>query len=292
MLSVTPVRLRPTHLAKFERLSVVRAVLRRAQDDRCLALTLTLLFCLAIPAQALSPNELSRIGFDQHIGRQLTRNLTFRDETGRLVSLGNYFANKPTLLVLGYSRCPMLCTLINTGLIQSLQELRLDVGKDFNVLDISIDAEETSTAAAAKKRQYIRRYGRPGASEGWHSLTGDEGVIAQLTNEAGFGFVYDRDSNEFAHPSGFIVLTSSGKISRYFLGVNSNPQELRSAIIAAGQEERGSIVQQLALICFHYHPITGKYGVLIMSVLRVCGALTLLATGLGIVWMTRRTGHA
>ena len=144
------------------------------------------LFVFAISVQALTPNELGRIGFDQHIGQQLSHDVMFRDESGQVVSLGNYFGSKPTLLVLGYSRCPMLCSFINTGLIAALQELRLDVGKDFNVLDVSIDPKETAAAAATKKNVYIKRYGRPGAATGWHSLTGDTAAIAQITNEAGF----------------------------------------------------------------------------------------------------------
>ena len=226
--------------------------------------------------QALSPNELGRIGFDQHIGQQLSHDVMFRDESGQVVSLGNYFGSKPTLLVLGYSRCPMLCSFINTGLIAALQELRLDVGKDFNVLDVSIDPKETPGAAATKKNVYIKRYGRPGAATGWHSLTGDTAAIAQVTNQAGFRFAYDPQTKEFAHPSGFIVLTPEGKISRYFFGVNFDPKELRAALLAASANENGSIVRQIVLLCYHYNPITGKYGATILNVLRACGIATVL----------------
>jgi protein SCO1 len=285
------------HPSNDDRFSYFREVLRFAQDDHArhilLMLVIVIIFSFSLHhAEALTPNELSRIGFDQHVGQQLSPALAFRDDTGNVVTLGNYFGAKPTLLVLGYSRCPMLCTFINTGLIQSLQELRLDVGKDFNVLDVSIDQKETPAAAAAKKREYIKRYGRPGASEGWHSLVGDEAEIRQLTDEAGFRFAYDRESNEFAHPSGFVLLTPQGKISRYFLGVNFNPKELRSAMIAAAQERQGSVVQRFVLLCFHYNPITGKYGALVMNVVRVGGLLTLFAIGAGIFWMSRRSVRA
>ena len=239
-------------------------------------LTIALLFGFAISAHALSSNELNRIGFDQHIGQQLSREVVFRNESGQVVSLGNYFGTKPTLLVLGYSRCPMLCTFINTGLIAALQELRLDVGKDFNVLDVSIDPRETSSAAAAKKNIYIKRYGRQGAASGWHSLTGDAAAIAQVTNQAGFRFAYDPQTKEFAHPSGFIILTAEGKISRYFFGVNFDPKELRAALLAASANKNGSLVRELVLLCYHYNPITGKYGATILNVLRVCGIATVL----------------
>ncbi len=238
-------------------------------------------------AVAISPNELKKIGFDQHIGQQISSNLNFRDESGRLVSLGDYFGTKPTLLVLGYYRCPMLCTLINDGLIQSLQELRFDVGKEFNIINVSIDPKEMPAAAAAKKKEYLTRYGRRGAAQGWHFLTGDPGAIAQLANESGFRFVYDPASNEYAHPSGFIVLTPDGKISRYFFGVNFDPREVRTAILAAAKKQEGSVITQLVLLCFHYSPITGKYGGLIMNVMRGAAIATVLCLFAFIFWVGR-----
>ena len=141
--------------------------------------------------------------------------------------------------------------------------------------------------AAAKKKEYLKRYGRHGAGIGWHFLTGDKQSIAQITNEAGFRFAYDPATHEYAHPSGFIVLTPEGKISRYFFGVNYDPKELRSALIAAGRGEKGSIVQQLILLCYHYNPITGKYGQLVLVILRILGTATLIALGGWIFWLSR-----
>jgi protein SCO1 len=247
---------------------------------------------LAVSAFALSPDELKRVGFDQHVGQQISRDLIFRDATGQLVSLGDYLEKKPTLLVLGYYHCPMLCTLINDGLIQSLQELRGDIGKEFNVVNVSIDPNENPSAAAAKKKEYLTRYGRPGAADGWSFLTGDRGAIAQLANETGFRFVYDPVSHEYAHPSGFILLMPGGEISRYFFGVNFNPKELREAIIAASHGERGSVITQLILLCYHYNPITGKYGALIMNVLRACGVATVLVVGVLIFFLVGRDRRA
>lgn len=235
----------------------------------------------------LSADDRQRITYDQHIGQQISPGLTFQDSTGRRLVLGDLRNARPSLLVLGYYHCPMLCTLINDGLIESLQELRLDVGRDFNVVNLSIDPNETPTVAASKKREYLKRYGRPGAAEGWHFLTGSRQTIAQLTNEAGFRFKLDPASNEYAHPSGFIVLTPEGKISRYFFGVNFDPQELRSAILAAGKGEQGSVINRLILLCSHYNPITGKYGSAIITVLRALGVATVLFLGLWIASMCR-----
>ena len=242
----------------------------------------------SVSAQALTPTELSRLGYDQHIGQALSANLLFEDSTKRSLTLGELRNDKPTLLVLGYYHCPMLCTLINDGLIESLQELRLDVGKDFNVVNLSIDPQETPEVAAAKKKEYLKRYGRPGADGGWHFLTGSQAAIAQLTNEAGFRYAYDSATHEYAHPSGFLVLTPEGTISRYFFGVNYDPKELRSALIAASQGQKGSVIKQLILLCFHYNPITGKYGALVLTVLRILSLGTVVALVGSITWLCRK----
>ena len=242
---------------------------------------------LAARAMALTPAELRRITFDQHIGQVLSRDLRFRESSGQAVSLGDYFGDKPILLVLGYYHCPMLCTLINDGMIASLQELRLSAGHDFQIISVSVDPSEAPALAAAKKIQYLKQYGRAGAEGGWHFLVGDKNTIAQLANETGFRFAYDQASREFAHPTGFIVLTPDGKISRYFLGVRFDARELQAAIAAAAKHQEGSLVKQLVLVCFHYNPITGKYGTLIMNVLRFSSVLTLILLLALILRLTR-----
>ena len=249
-----------------------------------------LLLALSLRAASgtLAPNELKRIGYDQHIGHEISRDLNFRDASNRRVALGDLRNTKPTLLVLGYYHCPMLCTLINDGLIEALQELRLTVGRDFNVINVSIDPNETPEVAAAKKREYLKRYGRAGAEGGWHFLTGEEPAVAQLANEAGFRFAYDRASHEYAHPSGFLVLTPEGKISRYFFGVSYEPKELRGALVTAARGENGSVISRLILLCYHYNPITGRYGALVLAILRGLSIATVLGLAGLIVWLCRR----
>lgn len=255
---------------------------------RSLCLTTAIILWHTMVAYGLSPDDLKRIGYDQHIGQPISPGLTFQESDRRTVALGDLFNNKPTLLILGYYHCPMLCTLINDGLIESLQELHFDAGRDFNVINLSIDPNETPAIAAARKVEYLKRYGRPGAAVGWHFLTGNEQAIAQIANEAGFRFKYDRATHEYAHPSGFVVLTPSGKISRYFFGVNFEPKKLRSAIIAASNDQRGSIIKELVLLCGHYNPIAGKYGALVLTVLRVLGVATVLLLTWWIASMCRR----
>jgi len=237
---------------------------------------------------ALTPDDLKEIGYDQHIGQQISPGLIFQESDRRQVAMGDLRNNKPTLLILGYYHCPMLCTLINDGLIEALQELRFNAGRDFNVISVSIDPHETPAVAAAKKREYVKRYGRPGAANGWFFLTGNEQTIAQLADEAGFRFKFDPISNEYPHPSGFLVLTPDGKISRYFFGVNFDPKELRGAIVAASNGQSGSVIRELLLLCSHYNPITGKYGAVVLEVLRGMGLVTVILLAWWIVRLSRR----
>jgi len=253
-------------------------------------LALLCVVLLSARAAALTPGELQRITFDQHIGQVLSRDLRFRESNGQAVSLGDYFGDKPILLVLGYYHCPMLCRLINDGMIASLQELQLSAGHDFQIVSVSVDPSEAPELAAAKKVQYLRQYGRTGAEEGWHFLVGDKNTIAQLANEIGFRFAYDPPSGEFAHPSGFLVLTPDGKISRYLLGMRFDARELQAAIAAAANHQEGSLVKQLALVCFHYNPVTGKYGRLIVNGLRFSSVLTLILL-LALIYRLARDRH-
>ena len=254
------------------------------------SLVIMLCFCSGFvrPISALSPGDLSRVKFEQHAGQQISRDLTFRDEKGRASKLGAFLGNRPVILVLGYYRCPMLCTMINDGLINALQNLRANVGADFDVVEVSIDPHETPTDAGERKKLYVRRYGRPAAAAGWHCLVGDTQAITQLADEVGYRYAYDPEIKQYAHPSGVIVLTPAGKISRYVFGATFNSTELRDALTAAKEGKSGSVLSQIFLLCYHYNPITGKYGALILSLLRIASIGTVISLILLVAWMVGR----
>jgi len=260
---------------------------------RCFACAL-FFATFAASAQTSMDEKLRSVRFDQNLDRQLSRDALdaqFFDENGRAVRLADFFGKdkKPIVLVPGYFGCPMLCTAISNGLIESLLELRFDVGRDFTVLHLSIDPREGPAEATAKKQTYLTRYGRNGADAGWHFLTSnDENAIRRVADEIGFHYFYDAASKQYAHPSGIVILTPDGKIARYFFGVNFEPKQLRLALIEASQNKIGSPAERLMLLCFHYNPVTGKYSLAILRLLRVCGAATVLAIGAVITVSTRK----
>lgn len=227
-------------------------------------------------SESALPPLLEKVGFDQRLDAQVPLDLVFRDETGREVTLQQYFHGKPVILVLAYYRCPMLCTLVLNGLVKGLLELPFDAGKEFEVVTVSFDPRETPAQAAAKKKTYIERYGRPGAAAGWHFLTGSADSVARLTEAVGFRYAYDERRDEFAHASGILVLTPAGRISRYFYDVAYPARDLRLGLVEASAGKIGSPVDQVLLFCFHYDPTVGKYGPAVMRFVRIGGVLTLL----------------
>lgn len=244
--------------------------------------------CRAEAAGQLPEEALLEIKFDQKLNGQISTGLQFRDETGKKVRLADYFGKKPVILNLGYYECPMLCTVVLNGMVESFQELKLDVGNQFEVVNVSVAPDETAELAAAKKKTYVKRYGRPQTAEGWHFLTGDEAAIKQLADEAGFRYVYDPISKQYAHPSGFLVLTPEGRVSRYFFGNAFPAKELDAALKEAGAGRAGSPIEQFVLLCFHYSPLTGKYGNLIITIVRWSGVTTLAGLVCAIVLASRK----
>lgn len=243
------------------------------------------------PPATVRPPGLKNVGIEQHLDEQIPANLTFRDETGKVVRLRDYFGKRPMILNLVYYRCPMLCGEVLIGLESALRALKFDVGKEFDVITVSFDARETPEIAAAKKAEYLKRYGRPGAAQGWHFLTGPQESIDVLTKAAGFQYQYDSKTGQFAHATAIMVLTPAGRIAQYYYGVEYAPKDLRLGLIQASENKIGNLVDQVLLYCYHYDPATGKYGAVVMRIMRLAAAATLLALGALMTILFRRAAE-
>jgi len=240
-----------------------------------------------VPADR-KPEILKEIGIDQRLDAPLPLDLPLRDEAGRAVNLGDYFGKRPVVLALVYYNCPMLCTQVLNGLVAALNVMSLDAGRDFDVVAVSFDARETPAMAAAKKDAYLTRYKRPNAADGWHFLTGDAASIARLTKAAGFRFKYDEVRDQFAHASAIMVATPDGRLARYFYGIEYAPRDLRLGLVEASAGRIGTPVDQILLYCFHYDPSNGKYGAVVINMIRLAGVATLLVLLAALVLMSRR----
>lgn len=239
------------------------------------------------PPANVRPPGLKNVGIEQHLNQQIPPMLTFRDETGKSVQLGDYFGKKPMILNLVYYQCPMLCGEVLSGLESALRVLKFDVGKDFDVLTVSFDPHETPAMASAKKAEFIKRYGRPGAADGWHFLTGPQESIDALTKAAGFQYEYDSKTGEFAHATAIMVLTPPGKIAQYYYGIEFAPKDLRLGLVQASQGKIGSVVDEVLLYCYHYDPNAGKYSAVVSRILKLAAGATILALGTFLIVLFR-----
>ena len=231
------------------------------------------------PPASVRPPYLENVGIEQHLDAQVPPDLTFVDDAGRTVQLGDYFGKKPLILNLVYYNCTMLCGEALAGLTGAMKMVKFDVGKEFEVVTVSFNPQETPEIAAAKKKDYLARYGRPGAASDWHFLTGPPESINALTKAVGFQYQYDPKINQYAHVTAIMVLTPQGRISRYFYGVDFPPKDLRMGLVEASEGKIGNAVDQVLLYCYHYDPATGKYGAVVNNILRLGAGVTIVFLG-------------
>jgi protein SCO1/2 len=258
------------------------------------AAVVAILLAMAAPAPSRAQDQgapgetVNRVGFDQKLGVRLPLDCRFRDDTGRELALGELFGRRPVILAPVYYRCPLLCNQTLNALTRSLKPLSLDAGKDFDVVAVSIDPEETPALASKKKASYLERYDRPGTESGWHFLTGDRASIAALTKAIGFRYTYNPQSKLFAHAAGIIVLTPDGRTSRYYYGIDYPARDLQAEIRQARGGRIGSPISGLLLLCYDYDAATGKYTLSILRLTRVLGVATVLTLGSFLFVMFRR----
>jgi protein SCO1/2 len=243
-------------------------------------------------AQPGPPGLLQEIRIEQRLGEALPLSFVFRDPEDEAGSLGNRMSGRPALVAPVYYRCPMLCGEALRGLVGALKALPFDVGLDFDVFIMSFDPGEGPELAARKREEIVKLYGERGSSSGWHFLTGDEGSVRALTESLGFRYAYDSERDQFAHASVVVAVTPEGRISRYFFGIDYAPRDLRLGLVEASEGRIGGMVEALLLYCYHYDPLTGKYGVVVMNVLRVAGALTVALLGTFMLLGFRRDRRA
>jgi protein SCO1/2 len=242
---------------------------------------------------SLAPEQLKGIGFDQKLDEQLPLDLTFRDETGRSVRLGEFFGSKPVMIVPVYYECPMLCSQTLQGVVGSLKAVSFNAGAEFEVIAVSFDPTETPAQAAKRKDMYARKYGRAGAEKGFHFLTGDEKAVKRLMAAMGFRYAWDAKSKQYAHAAGIMITTPEGRISRVFYGIEFAPRDLRLGLIEAADRKIATPVDQVLLYCFHYDPATGKYSTIVMNVLRLAaGATVLMLSGMVLLFIRRERSVA
>jgi protein SCO1/2 len=257
---------------------------------RELILTLFLAsIAFSLRADSTMPIDIARdVSFHQNLGAQVPLDLAFADDTGAAVRLGDFFHQRPVLLVLDYYRCPNLCGIVLNSLVTSLKGLTYDAGDRYDVVVVSIDPRDTPATSALKKLGYVGSYQRPQTASAWHFLTGSPDSIKRLSDTVGFHYTYDAALDQYAHPSGMIVLTPQGRTSRYFFGIEFPPPQIDSALQVAAASKINSPVYELLLLCCRYNPLQGKYGAVIFDTMRMAGGLTVLLLAGYVIQSLRR----
>jgi protein SCO1/2 len=241
------------------------------------------------PSTTDVPNELRNVGVTEHLNAQAPPELAFVDSSGKPVHLKDFFDGvRPVILTVNYSNCPMLCSLQLTALFTGLQGVPWDIGRNFQIVTVSMDPTETSARAERTKQKYLDLYGRPGVGGGWHVLTGRQQEIRRLTDAVGYHYAYDKQQKQYAHPAVLMILKPDGRVSRYLYGIEYDPQTLRLALVEAAEGKIGSTVDHVVLYCYHYDAERGRYAPAAMKVMRLGGLATVVAIVAMLAFFRRR----
>lgn len=237
----------------------------------------------------LPPEQVKEITVNEHLGSTLPLDLAFRDEQGRDVQLRQYFTGKkPVVLQLGYYGCPMLCGLVQRGMVESLKEVGLNPGTDYEVVSVSIDPSEKPQLAMEKKQSTLAQFKRPGTDDGWHFLTGREVDIARLADATGFTYRWIGSAGQYAHPAVLVIASPEGKITRYLYGVNFKPQTVRLSLVEASDGKIGTTTDRWIMTCFQYDGKQGRYALAAIGMMRIGGVVTMLVVAVVLIRLIRR----
>ncbi|MEM6799189.1 MAG: SCO family protein [Planctomycetota bacterium] len=265
---------------------------RNANSLSALAWALALALASSAQAQLVEdrPDGIKGVGVDEKPGAALPLGLEFQNEDGKTIRLGDLFAgDRPVLLSLNYSGCPMLCRVQLNGLVDGLKQMEWTTGDEYDVVSVSINPLETPTQAKLTKQKYVKEYGRAGGAVGWHFLVGDESNIRALADAVGFRYKYVEERQEYAHTAALMVCSQEGVVSRYLYGVLFDPQTVRLSLVEAAEGKVGSTIDQILLFCFHYDETSGRYGPVARRIMAAGGAVTIAVLGLALApyWLRR-----
>ena len=237
-----------------------------------------------VPAEIAAVNRL-----DRNYGGELPREASFVDDQGHRVLLGELLGNRPVVVSLNYSDCPMLCQVMLREFVGTFSAAGLVPGQDFDLISVSLDPHETPDRARQTKRKYVELSGRPDSADGWHFLTGNKSEIDRVARTVGVSYLYLPDRKEYSHPAVFVICTPEGRISQYLEGTGLEPQTLRLSLVDASAGKMGTVRDWFVLACFVYDPNSNSYTFAAVRLMRWGGGLTVVAVLFGSLpfWLRR-----
>lgn len=245
---------------------------------------------VGIPAG--TPAGLEDVGIDEHLDGPLPLDTPFRDHEGKATTLGANLATgkRPAVLVFAYHSCPVVCSLVLTQVTRALTGVAWTIGKDYDLVVLSINPRESLEKTAAKRAGMIADYNRAGSAPGFHFLVGNEADIERVAKAVGYKFKYDQEIDQYAHPSAIMIVKPNGQLARYLYGLEFPSNDVRLGLFEASEGRSISTIEQIVLYCYHYDPKGGKYVLVASRVMQVGGAATafLLVGTLVAFWSRER----
>jgi protein SCO1/2 len=111
--------------------------------------------------------------------------------------------------------------------------------------------------------------------------------VRAVTGAIGYRYAYDPQAGQYAHVAAVAVLTSDGRLSRWFGGMAPQPNEVEQALVDATRERTPGLGETIALLCFHYDPLTGRYSLAIERLVKAAAVLSVIVLAF-LVWRLRR----
>ena len=248
-------------------------------------LPLILLFLVSmLGAEEKTPD----VGVDEKLGNAINLDLKFRDEAGQEVPLRTFFTGKTVILAPAYYECPRLCTFVYNALKKVMQASRskgIEPGKDYAVISVSFNPDDTPELASKKGGMYRRTFEKPLIPGSWTFLTGSQENISALFDS--IGYRYKADGSDFSHPAAIVLFTPEGRISRYLYGLEHNEESFRLSLVETSQGLIGGVSEKIVLLCFRFDPSKGKYTPYVMGFVRIASVLLVLSIG-GLIFFLRK----
>ena len=229
-------------------------------------------YCLSAQqfAQKSNPTKEIDIGVIEKLGDTIPLDLTFFNEKNETVTL-RQLIDKPTILCFVYFDCPGLCSPLLSGVADVISKVTMELGKDYKIITISFNTHDTPEKALEKKRNFVQNISKEN-QDSWIYLTGTQENISTITDAV--GYVYKPQGLDFAHPSVIMVLSPSGKITRYLYGLVYLPFDVKMALIEAQKGIARPSINKVLEYCFAYNPASKTYS---LQVTRIFGSFILLA---------------
>lgn len=235
----------------------------------------------------LYKEAVAKMGLDQKLGDTVEKDAEVVTEYGEKIKFGDLLGKRPILLVPIFYTCKSACGLTADSVLKNLVKVEsLNAGQQYDVVFLSINPTETPEIALAKKKSLLMIYDRPGADKGFHFLTGTFENVNRIAQSVGFRYVWNEATKQVFHPTGIMVLTKDGLISRYFYGTDYPGQQLKVAFQTASYGKQGPRSEPILMGCIMVDPVTGQRSLNIMRTLQVLGGATVLIVLISILTMS------